>query len=107
LVVAKNGNDTTKTPYLTVNAAIADVTSGQTVWIMPGTYAIEPFTLPENTCLRGLNSQTVKLEYTTEPGTPPPGGEGVVIDPATKEAAVILITMGDNCRIEDVNIKLP
>ena len=42
IVDSINGNDATASvggsPYLTVNSAVATVLSGQTVWVLPGTY---------------------------------------------------------------------
>ena len=87
------GNDATAsiggTPYKTVQAAISAVTSGQTVWILPGTYNLASgITIPNGTAIRGLNTQTVTLQML-----------GVTAD-------TTLITMGENCRLEDVTLKL-
>jgi hypothetical protein len=87
------GNDSTASPggspYLTINAAIAGVTLGQTIWVMPGTYNLSSgITLPNNICLRGLNTQTTTIQML-----------GVSQD-------TTLLTMGENCRVEDLTLKL-
>jgi hypothetical protein len=87
------GNDSTASPggspYLTVNAAVSAATSGNTVWVLPGTYNLtSPITIPSGVCIRGLNIQTCTLQML-----------GVT-------ANTNLITMGDNTRIEDLTLKL-
>lgn len=87
------GNDSTASPggnpYLTINAAIAGVTSGQTIWVMPGTYNLSSgIILPNGICLRGLNTQTTRIQML-----------GV-------SANTTLLTMGENCRVEDLTLNL-
>ena len=91
-VDAVYGNDATASvggsPYLTVNAAVAAVASGQTVWIHPGTYTLSaPITLTNGTSLRGLSLQTTTIQMNVTTPT-------------------IMITMGENCRVEDLTINL-
>jgi hypothetical protein len=87
------GNDATASvggsPYLTVQAAVAAVSSGMTVWVHPGTYTLSAgITLPDGICLRGQNTQTTTIQML-----------GVT-------ANTTLITMGENTRIEDLTMKL-
>lgn len=87
------GNDSTASPggnpYLTINAAIAGVTSGQTIWVMPGTYNLSSgIILPNGICLRGLNIQTCTIQ---------------MLDVSQD---ITLLTMGENCRVEDLTLKL-
>jgi hypothetical protein len=68
-------------PYLTVGAAVAAAQSGDTVWILPGTYNLEAgITIPSGISIRGLSVQTVILQM------------------LTVTAATTLITMGENTR---------
>ena len=88
-----NGNNATASvgggSYKTVQAAVAAVSSGQTVYVLPGLYDISGgITLPDGTALRGLNTQTCTLQ-----------GLNVT-------ANTTLLTMGENCRVEDVSLKL-
>ena len=88
-----NGNNATASvgggSYKTVQAAVAAVSSGQTVHILPGLYDISGgITLPDGIALRGLNTQTCTLQ-----------GLNVT-------ANTTLLTMGENCRVEDVSLKL-
>ena len=92
-VDAVNGNDSTATrgglPYLTVGAAITASQSGDTVWILPGTYNLAAgITLTAGTSIRGLSTQTVILQMLSVTG------------------ATTLITMGENTRLEDVTLNL-
>jgi hypothetical protein len=76
-------------PYLTVDAAITDATSGTTIWVHPGTYTLSAgITLPAGIALRGQNIQTTTIQMTG------------VTDNTT------LITMGENTRVEDLTLKL-
>jgi hypothetical protein len=93
IVDAIYGNDSTASvgglPYLTINSAVNAVSSGQTVWILPGTYNLSSgITMTNGTSIRGLSLQTV------------------VIQMLNVTADTTLITMGENCRIEDVTLKL-
>lgn len=88
-----NGNDSTaqvgELPYATINAALTIATTGQTVWVMPGTYNLSSsISIPEGVCLRGLNTQTCILQLLD------------VSSPTT------LLTMGENCRVEDLTLKI-
>jgi hypothetical protein len=94
-VDAYYGNDSTATigglPFLTVGAAITAVGSstGKTIWVLPGTYNLSAgITVPSGCALRGLNTQTTTIQML-----------GVT-------ANTTLITMGENCRVEDVNMRL-
>lgn len=92
-VDAVNGNDSTASvggsPYLTIEAAISAATSGKTIWVLPGTYNLSAgITLPDGICLRGMNVQTTTIQMT-----------GV-------SANTTLVTMGENCRVEDLTLKL-
>jgi hypothetical protein len=92
-VDAVYGNDSTAArgglPYLTVGAAVAASQSGDTVWILPGTYNLAAgITLTAGTSLRGLSTQTVILQM------------------LAVTANTTLITMGENTRLEDVTLKL-
>jgi hypothetical protein len=87
------GNDATASvgglSYKTVQAAVAAVSSGQTVWILPGTYNLTSgITLTNGTSIRGLSLQTV------------------IIQMLDVTSDTTLITMGENCRVEDVTLKL-
>ena len=88
-----NGNDATASPsglpYKTVNAAINNVLSGDTIWILPGTYNLtSPISLPNGISLRGLSVQTT------------------IIQMLNVTANTTLITMGENTRVEDLTLKL-
>lgn len=92
-VDAVNGNDATASvggnPYKTVEAAVSAATSGKTIWVLPGTYTLaSAITLPDGVCLRGMNIQTCTIQMT-----------GV-------SANTTLLTMGENCRVEDLTLKL-
>ena len=97
VVDAVNGNDTTGAvnglPFATPQGAIAYINAhaltGVTVWILPGTYNLPSgITIPATCSLRGLSTQTVVLQML-----------GVV-------APTTLVTMGENTRLEDVQLKL-
>lgn len=95
-VDAINGNDATAVigglPFKTVQGAIAAIggSTGIAVWILPGTYTLPStgITIPAQTALRGLSLQTCTLQIT-----------GATAD-------TTMITMGENCRIEDLTINL-
>ena len=92
VVDAVYGNDSTAsiggTPFLTVQSALSAVSSGQTVWILPGTYILTSgITLKNGISIRGLSLQTTTLQMN-------------VISSTT------MITMGENCRVEDLTINL-
>ena len=94
-VDAVYGNDLTGSiggpAFLTIQAAITAVgaTPGLTIWVFPGTYTLTAgITLPNGTALRGLNTQTCTVQMT-----------GVT-------ANTTLLTMGENCRVEDLTLLL-
>ena len=96
-----NGNDLTASigglPFLTVGAALTYITTNgiavggnynYTVWVMPGIYTLSAgITLPQGICLRGMNTQTVTLKMSVAADT-------------------TLLTMGENCRVEDLTLSL-
>jgi hypothetical protein len=92
-VDAVNGNDSTAVfggaPYKTIEAAIAASDPGVTIWVLPGTYNLaNPITIVQGSCLRGLNIQTCIIQLI-----------GVTAD-------TTLLTMGENCRVEDLTLNL-
>jgi len=75
-------------PYKTVGAAVAAVSTGQTVWILPGTYTLsQGITLNNGTSLRGHNLQTTIVQMNVTGST-------------------TMLTMGENCRVEDLTFNL-
>ena len=90
------GNDSTASigglPFLTVQQAITAIGSstGKEIWVQPGIYNLPAsgITLPASTALRGMSVQTCTLQIT-----------GASTD-------TTLITMGENCRIEDLTMSL-
>jgi hypothetical protein len=99
-----NGNDSIATingpSYHSIEGAISgvnfknDASSGPfTIWVMPGTYNLSnTITIPNRTCLRGLNTQTCTLYRELASGVTGPSG--------------IMISMGQNTRVEDLTIQL-
>jgi len=94
-VDAVNGNDSTATiggsPYLTVQAAITAIGAGTgyTIWVLPGTYNLTAgIIIPDGNSLRGLSIQTTTIQM------------------LNVTANTTLITMGNNSRVEDLNLKL-
>lgn len=87
------GNDTTaaadkyRYPFLTINAALSNVSAGQTVFVRPGTYS-ETITMPADVALRGANTQTVKVQQ------------------LNTTSNTTLLAMGSNCRVEDITFTL-
>jgi hypothetical protein len=87
------GNNTTaaadpsRYPFLTINAALSNVSSGQTVFVRPGTYN-EKITVPNGIALRGANTQTVTVQQ------------------LNTTSNTTLLTMGSNCRVEDMTFTL-
>jgi hypothetical protein len=90
--VAKNGNDADSgthqnDPYLTVKYALSQATSGDTVYIYPGTYEeIFPLTVPVGVTVKGSGLRAVKI-------TPTAGTN-------TQDA----ILLNGECTVEDVTI---
>jgi len=92
-VDAVYGNDSTATvgglSFKTVAAAVAAVTTGQTVQVLPGTYTLSAgITLPAGSSIRGTSLQTCIIQMT-----------GVTAD-------TTLVTMGENTRMEDLTLSL-
>jgi hypothetical protein len=87
------GNNTTaaadpsRYPFLTINSALSNATSGQTVFVRPGTYN-EKITVPTGIALRGANTQTVTVQQ------------------LNTTSNTTLLTMGSNCRVEDMTFTL-
>ena len=92
-VDAVYGNDSTgktgRSPFKTINAAVSASTSGDTIWVSPGTYELSsPVTLVNGTALRGMSLQTTVMQMTNVTSN------------------TTLLTMGENCRVEDITINL-
>lgn len=76
-------------PFKTLAAAITASIAGDTIWMSPGTYNLPAgVTLKDSTALRGMSLQTTTLQMTGVLGN------------------TTLLTMGESCRVEDVNINL-
>jgi len=102
IVDAVNGNDATGAvnglPFLTVNAAVTYLTGlatiptgGITIWVLPGTYALNAGIVVRDGCsLRGLSVQTTRLTWAASA----PG------------ATATMLTMGENTRVEDLSLTL-
>jgi len=91
-VDAVYGNDLTAsvggTPYLTVQAAVAAASTGQTILVATGTYTLTSgITLPTGVSLRGQSVQTTIIQLA-----------------ATANAT--LLTMGEQTRVEDLTLTL-
>lgn len=92
-VDAVYGNDTTAAadpyakPFLTIASALSSASSGQTVFVRPGTYN-EKLTIPAGVALRGANVQTVTVRQ------------------LNTGSNTTLLTMGSNCRVEDMTFTL-
>ena len=75
-------------PYKTIESALTNISSGQTIYILPGTYTISTeLILPDGISIHGMSVQTTILEMNTD-------------------VSATMITMGENCRIEGLTIKL-
>jgi hypothetical protein len=87
------GNDATAAldkyslPFLTINGAIASSMTGDTIYILPGTYN-ESIVIPQGVAIRGINVQTVIIQRTN-----------VTVN-------TTLVTMGIQTRLEDVTLQL-
>ena len=91
-IVDVNGDNSTASvggkPFSTIQAAISAVSSGQTVWVMPGTHLLTGgITIPDGISLRGISLQTTILQL-------------------SETSSTTMITMGENCRVEDLTINL-
>jgi hypothetical protein len=90
-VDAVYGNDTYGAvgtyPFLTVNAAISAATTGNLVWVGPGTYPLTgPLVLSNSVAIRGAGTQSVQIQY------------------LNATTSFTMVTMNSNCRIEDVTL---
>jgi hypothetical protein len=74
-------------PFLTINGALSNVSAGETVHVLPGTYN-EKITMLPNIALRGANVQTVTIQQ------------------LNTTSNTTLLTMASNCRVEDVTLTL-
>ncbi len=87
------GSDTSGTanryayPFATIAGAMGQVSSGETIFVRPGTYT-ETVTMCNGIALRGANVQTVTVTRTNVTSN------------------VTLLTMGSNCRVEDMTFTL-
>lgn len=93
IVDALYGNNATASvgglPYRTVDAAVSAVSSGQTVYILPGTHTLSSgITIPSGVSIRGMSLQTCTVQM------------------LNVTTATTLITMGENTRIEDLTLRL-
>ena len=80
-------SDPTRYPFLTIGSALNNVSAGQTVFVRPGTYN-EKITMPAGVALRGANTQTVTVQQ------------------LNTTSNTTLLTMGSNCRVEDMTFTL-
>jgi hypothetical protein len=74
-------------PFLTINAALSNAVSGETVFVLPGVYS-EKITMPAGVALRGANTQTVNVQQ------------------VNTTSNTTLLTMGSNTRVEDITFRL-
>jgi hypothetical protein len=74
-------------PFKTINGAISNVSPTQTIHILPGTYN-ETIVIPTGIAVRGENTQTVTLQS------------------ANSTSNTTLVTMGANCRLEDITMNI-
>ncbi len=74
-------------PFLTITAALAAASSGQLVFVRPGTYN-ETLTIPASVSLVGA------------------GAQAVVIQQLNVTSNTVLLTMGINCRVENATFNL-
>jgi hypothetical protein len=92
-VDAVYGNDTTaaadkyRLPFLTIGSALSNASSGELVFVRPGTYN-ESITMPASVSLNGA------------------GAQAVVIQRLNVTSNVTLLTMGSNCRAENFTANL-
>jgi hypothetical protein len=86
------GNDTTASvgglPYLTIQGALAAVSSGKNINILPGTYTLSSgITIPDGVSINGTSQKNTIIQLSTTTTT-------------------TMITMGDNSIIENVTLNL-
>lgn len=91
IVDAVNGDNGTASvgglPFLTITAALAAVSAGQLVYILPGTY-VETITIPTDVSVRGMSLGEVIIQQT-----------GVTSN-------TTMVTMGINSHFADVTLNL-
>lgn len=85
------GNDTYGAvgtyPYQTLNAAVAAATTGNLVWVGPGTYPLTaPLVLSNSVAIRGAGVQSVQIQY------------------LNATTSFTMVTMNSNTRLEDVTL---
>lgn len=89
IVDSQYGNNSTASvgglPFLTIQAALAVIQSGQQIYVLPGTYTVSAFTIPTNVVLQG-NPPCI-IQYTAT-------------------ASTTLITMGEYSRLDNFTINL-
>jgi hypothetical protein len=97
LVDIVNGDDGTAVPgilpFRSIEGAITQINSagltGQTVWVLPGTYDLSAgITIPDTCSLRGMSTQTTTIQL------------------LNATADTTLVTMGSQTRLEDLTLKL-
>ena len=92
-VDAVYGNDATASadhynvPFLTINAALALATTGELVFLRPGSYQ-GPITIPTGVAIRGASVQVTS------------------INALNVSASTTLVTMGTQTRLEDLTLNL-
>ncbi len=74
-------------PFATIAGAMSNVSSGETIFVRPGTYT-ETVTMCNGIALRGASVQTTTVTRTNVTSN------------------VTLLTMGSNCRVEDMTFTL-
>lgn len=74
-------------PFQTINAAISNASSGNTIFLYPGTY-VESITVPTGVSIRGSSTQTTTIQQSGVTGS------------------TTLVTLSPNTRIEDVTMTL-
>lgn len=80
-------SDPTRYPFLTITSALSNVSAGQAVFVRPGVYN-EKLTIPANVAVRGANARTV------------------IVQQLNTTSNTTLLTMGSNCRVEDMTFTL-
>ena len=96
IVDAVNGNNGTAsvggTPFKTIPAALSAVSSGQGIWILPGTYTLTSgLVVPNGVSITGHSLQTTVITANVVP---------------TAGSTTVLLTMGDSCRVENLTLNL-
>lgn len=89
------GNDTLAaaskyaSPFKTVSGAISSSVSGDSIWVLPGTYNLSGgITIPSGVSMRGASVQTTTIQR------------------LSATADTTLLTMGESTRVEDLTLKL-